>query len=111
MKVCLVTFEFPPIALGGISTQSHDLALNLAKNGVVVTVLTAGYKNQEYIEDGLFNVIRLKNPLGRKIVKFPAFQFKVWWWMRNNSKNFDVLYFQGCLCWQPTFELLDWPGA
>ncbi len=90
----MVTFAFPPMTFGGISTLSYDLASSLSREGVEVHVLTAGIEGEEYYDSSSFRVTRLKVPVHSKLRKFPAFQFKVWRWLRGKSKAFDVIHFQ-----------------
>jgi 1,4-alpha-glucan branching enzyme len=94
MRICLVTFDFPPLSLSGIAAQSYDLACYLSKEGVKVHVLTAGAEEDDNYSDGLFKVTRLKVPFAGKLRKLPYFQFRVWRWLEDNNKGFDIIHFQ-----------------
>lgn len=93
MRICLVTFDFPPI-VGGISTLSYDLTSHLSREGIEVHVLAAGKEDEEDYSGGLFKVTRLKVPLNSKLRKIPTFQFRVWRWLRDNGRSFDIIHFQ-----------------
>ncbi len=94
MKICLVTFDFPPLAIGGIGTQSYGLASSLSREGIDVCVLTAGKQDEEECLTNSVKVIRLKVPIHSKLRKIPTFQFRAWQWLKCNNKNFDVVHFQ-----------------
>lgn len=94
MKVCLVTFDFPPFSIGGIGTLTYDLVYHLSKEGVDVHVLTAGNKDEQDHVNDLFKITRLKVPLQSKLRKIPTFQFRVWKWLGPNNMAFDVIHFQ-----------------
>lgn len=94
MRVCLVTFDFPPLGFGGISAQSYYLASHLSREGIAVHVLTAGNEDEEDCSNGLFEVTRLKVPYSSKLRKIPTFQFKVWQWLRDNGRGFNIIHFE-----------------
>jgi glycosyltransferase involved in cell wall biosynthesis len=94
MKVCLVTFDFPPFSIGGIGTQALCLASYLSREGVDVHVLAAGEEYDENYVNSLFKITRLKVPFHSKLIKIPTFQFKVWRWLKKNNETFDAVHFQ-----------------
>lgn len=94
MKVCLVTFDFPPFVIGGIGTLTYDLVYYLSKEGVDVHVLTAGNKDEQDNVNDLFKITRLKVPLQSKLRKIPTFQFRAWKWLKARNEAFDVIHFQ-----------------
>lgn len=47
----MLSWEFPPLVVGGIARHVHDLALSLSRQGVTVTVLTAGSGETEPHEE------------------------------------------------------------
>ena len=60
MKVCLVSFEYPPYAhVGGIGTYTLALSKVLLSNNCSVEIITYGPKN-EIRQDGLLKVHHLK---------------------------------------------------
>ena len=93
MRICLVSFEFPPFSVTGRGTQSYDLAFHLSREGMHVHVLTTGEREESCVNE-LFKITRLKVPLHDRLRKIPTFQFKVWRWLKNNNENFDVIHFQ-----------------
>lgn len=46
----MLSWEFPPLVVGGIARHVHDLSLSLARQGIEVTVLTAGGSNAPQLE-------------------------------------------------------------
>ena len=94
MKICLVTFDFPPFGIGGLGTQSYDLASYLSREGIDVHVLAAGEEYDENYVNSLLKITRLKVPFHNKLRKIPTFQFKVWRWLKKNNETFDVVHFQ-----------------
>lgn len=42
MHILMLSWEFPPVVVGGIARHVHDLAVSLARQGVSVTILTTG---------------------------------------------------------------------
>ena len=62
MKILMLTWEYPPRIVGGISRVVHDLSHRLIKDGYDVTVVT--YKDgdvPEFEEDGGVKVYRVEN--------------------------------------------------
>jgi len=95
MKICLVLFGFLPPLVGGTSTQVRDLACYLSTHGHDVHVLTAGSTDEEN-SDGLYKITICKVPINNTIRRIPAFQIRVWQWLRHNDKEFDVIHFEEC---------------
>jgi glycosyltransferase involved in cell wall biosynthesis len=66
LTVMMLTWEFPPRIIGGISPHVYYLSRNLAKNGVKVYVVTCDFPGapQQEIIDGVevFRVDSYKNP-------------------------------------------------
>jgi glycosyltransferase involved in cell wall biosynthesis len=66
LTVMMLTWEFPPRIIGGISPHVHYLSRNLAKNGVKVYVVTCDFPGapQHEVIDGVevFRVDSYKNP-------------------------------------------------
>ena len=94
MKICLVSFDFPPFADGGIAAQSYYLSLYLSKEGIDVLVLSAGAQENEVHINRHLNVVRLKIPINDRMMKIPTFQYKVWLWLKHNASSFDIIHFQ-----------------
>jgi glycosyltransferase involved in cell wall biosynthesis len=94
MKICLVSYDFPTFTTGGIGTQSYFLSLYLSKEGIDVSVLTAGSEESEIRINSHLTIVRLKLPINRSITKIPIFQYKVWLWLNNNRSSFDIIHFQ-----------------
>ncbi|MGE5550147.1 MAG: glycosyltransferase family 4 protein [Bacteroidota bacterium] len=55
MHVLMLSWEFPPLVVGGIARHVHDLAVSLAREGAQVTILTAGGAQAKPVEhlDGI----------------------------------------------------------
>lgn len=51
MHILMLSWEYPPLVIGGIARHVHDLAHALASQGRRVTVLTAGVAGAEPIEE------------------------------------------------------------
>ena len=65
MRVLMLSWEFPPVVVGGIARHVHDLAVSLSRQGVAVTVLTAGTADSPAVEerDGLsIHRVKAANP-------------------------------------------------
>jgi len=66
MTVIMLTWEFPPRIIGGISTHVYYLSKSLARNGVKVYVVTCDFPGapQHEIVDGVevFRIDSYKNP-------------------------------------------------
>ncbi|MEM3536188.1 MAG: glycosyltransferase family 4 protein [Candidatus Bathyarchaeia archaeon] len=66
MAVMMLTWEFPPRIIGGISPHAYYLSKSLAKNGVKVYVVTCDFPGapQHEVVDGVevFRVDSYKNP-------------------------------------------------
>lgn len=45
MKICMVTFQYPPMVNGGVASAVHRIARNLVKAGEVVHVVCPGSLN------------------------------------------------------------------
>ncbi|MGE5529481.1 MAG: glycosyltransferase family 4 protein [Patescibacteria group bacterium] len=50
MRLLMLSWEYPPLAVGGIARHVHDLSSALARRGIEVTVLTVGGPGLERIE-------------------------------------------------------------
>ena len=62
MKILMLTWEYPPRIVGGISRVVHDLSHRLIKDGHDVTVVTYKDGDTEYFEnDGGVKVYRVDN--------------------------------------------------
>ena len=66
LTVMMLTWEFPPRIIGGISPHVYHLSKNLAKNGVKVCVVTCDFPGapQHEVVDGVevFRIDSYKNP-------------------------------------------------
>src|SRR4030067_3587505 len=59
LNVLMLSWEFPPRIIGGISSHVHDLGRALARKGINVHVVTCDFPEaQEYEEDGGIHVYR-----------------------------------------------------
>jgi len=47
----MLSWEFPPLVFGGIARHVHDLSTSLARQGISVTVVTAGTANADPVEE------------------------------------------------------------
>ena len=62
MKILMLTWEYPPRVVGGISKVVYDLSGRLIKDGHEVTVVTFREGNAPYFEiDKGVNVYRVDN--------------------------------------------------
>ena len=91
MKVVLISHEFPPFFFGGVGSHCYNLAYNLAKKGLHVTVLAGGSKEIE--------IKRMNNRL--EVIRLPYFDFPsrpLWFQIRNFQvfskllNNYDVIH-------------------
>jgi len=66
LKVMMLTWEFPPRIIGGISPHVYNLSKSLARNGVRVYVVTCDFPGapQHEVADGVevFRIDSYKNP-------------------------------------------------
>ena len=71
MKVCLVSYEFPP-DVGGEASYAHALASGLSSLGHEVTVLVPKKQGVEYSKDGGFRIlaVRASSIPGLKVASF-----------------------------------------
>lgn len=90
LKIALISHEFPPFFFGGVGSYCYDLAYNLAKTGIHVTVFAGKSREIEIEKTNLFEVIRL-----------PYFDFPprpVWFQIKNLRlfskvlNNYDVIH-------------------
>ncbi|AEH07155.1 glycosyltransferase family 4 protein [Methanothermococcus okinawensis] len=63
MKIAMITWEYPPIMVGGLSVHCKGLAEALVRAGHDVDVITVGYELPEYENINGVNVHRVK-PIG-----------------------------------------------
>lgn len=95
MKICHITWEFPPRVVGGIASHCHDLAKALTKLGHEVYVVTLDFPGAPNYEelDGV-KVYRAPSEIGHP-------HFLTWTLLFNNSiekriadvgVDFDVLH-------------------
>ena len=47
MKICVITFQFPPEINGGVGTAVHRITRNLATSGVQIHVIAPGFHSPE----------------------------------------------------------------
>jgi len=65
MRVCFVSFEFPPNVLGGVGTYAGAIVEGLKRRGVDVFVITRG--NQNYYGQKTFGVPTSDVPYWRRL--------------------------------------------
>ncbi|MFW6114086.1 MAG: glycogen/starch synthase, partial [Actinomycetota bacterium] len=53
MKVLLLSWEYPPRIIGGLGTHVHQLAVNLARLGLNVHVITKDVEDAQGAEESL----------------------------------------------------------
>ncbi|MDK2789873.1 MAG: hypothetical protein PWP15_380 [Methanothermococcus sp.] len=102
MKIAMVTWEYPPIMVGGLSVHCRGLAEALVRNGHQVDVITVGYELPEYENINGVNVYRVK-PIGHN-------HFLTWATFMANFmekklgmlgiNNYDVIH---CHDWMTSF--------
>ncbi len=66
LRILMLSWEFPPVVVGGIARHVHDLAISLCRLGVGVTVLTAGDAGSAPVEttgDLVIHRVRPGNPV------------------------------------------------
>lgn len=96
MKIALLTWEYPPRIIGGISRHCYGLAKALAKKGIEVHVFTPEFPGAPYEEaDGQLHVHRVRVELGHP-------SFIVWTFLMNHFiekrlgmeglSSFDILH-------------------
>jgi glycosyltransferase involved in cell wall biosynthesis len=91
LNIALVSAEYPPNSLGGVSTVCRDLAANLSKRGISTTVF-CGRSRKIAIEqmNPFLRIVRMP------VVKYPPMHF--WFPLQNHSylmemlKEFDVVH-------------------
>jgi glycosyltransferase involved in cell wall biosynthesis len=78
LSVMMLTWEFPPRVIGGISPHVYYLSRNLAKNGVKVHVITCDFPGapQHEVIDGV-EVLRIDS------YKNPSPDFATWVYLMN----------------------------
>jgi glycosyltransferase involved in cell wall biosynthesis len=85
LTVMMLTWEFPPRIIGGISPHVYHLSKNLAKNGIKVYVVTCdfpGAKTHEIIDDvEIFRIDSYKNP---------SPDFATWAYLMNMNMQKEV---------------------
>ncbi|MBU7004732.1 MAG: glycosyltransferase family 4 protein, partial [Theionarchaea archaeon] len=89
MKVCLVSYEYPPI-LGGEASYTHGLALSLHRSGVDVTVLTSDRGSSNRDREGI-EVVRL-GISNRRPFKIASFQRASAFYLSRGTGDFDVVH-------------------
>ena len=91
LEVALVSSEYPPLSIGGVSAVCYELSVSLAKNGVSTTVFTAGNRS--------ITVERVNKYL--KVVRFPVTSVPprhFWFQVQNISPllrmlgKFDIIH-------------------
>ncbi len=63
MNICMLTWEYPPIMVGGLSVHCKGLSEGLVRKGHNVDVITVGYDLPEYEVINGVNIYRVK-PIG-----------------------------------------------
>lgn len=77
--VMMLTWEFPPRIIGGISTHVNDLSIALTQNGANVYVVTCDFPGAPDFEHvGGINVYRFNS-------KIPAYSFLQWIFSMNQA--------------------------
>jgi glycosyltransferase involved in cell wall biosynthesis len=95
MRVCLVARRFWPL-VGSLANQAFDLAAELARQGVDVTVVTPRvyvHWPREAQFDG-FRVVRLPQPRGRLWTQW-RYASALSSWLKENRQRFDLAYVLG----------------
>jgi len=91
LKVALVSSEYPPFSLGGVSAVCKDLSLNLSRRGISTTVFCGQSKR--------ITVENLNPPL--TVVRMPLIRFPprhFWFPLQNIEpltvllKNYDIIH-------------------
>ncbi len=97
MKICLLSWEFPPRIVGGIAPHVYGLAKALAKYGNDVGVVTLDFPGTpDYEEVEGFKVYRSKTEIGHPNFLVWAFLFNHYLEKRlaaaNKDLNFDLVH-------------------
>jgi len=85
MKILMLSWEFPPRIVGGISPHVYNLSLELSKLGVDVCVLTCDFPGSPAFEtiEGV-KIYRVDS------YKFPAPDFTSWVFMMNTNMKISA---------------------
>jgi glycosyltransferase involved in cell wall biosynthesis len=88
LRICLVTYEFPPKIFGGAGTYAGLLYKGLRKSGVEVTVISHGEPDESE------EVIKLKTP-GIRYWRRPFFTYHAGRYLKKylQEENFDLLHY------------------
>ncbi|UCH31550.1 MAG: glycosyltransferase family 4 protein [Candidatus Bathyarchaeota archaeon] len=97
MKICLLSWEFPPRIVGGIARHVFGLAKSLTKDGHDVGVVTLDFPGTpDYEEAEGFKVYRSKTEVGHPNFLTWAFLFNHFLEkslaIANNDINFDIIH-------------------
>ncbi|MBS7615957.1 glycosyltransferase family 4 protein [Candidatus Bathyarchaeota archaeon] len=103
LKVMMLTWEFPPRIIGGISPHVYHLSKSLAENGVKVYVVTCDFPGapQHEMVDGVevFRVDSYKNP---------SPDFASWVYLMNMNMQKEAAAFVKSLGGVDIFHAHDW---
>jgi 1,4-alpha-glucan branching enzyme len=87
MKICFVSFEYPPRILGGAGTYASVLVKGLARIGVDVFVLAGGNRNT--FEEKIYRLQISDQPYLRQYLFMHLASRK----LRSLDKEFDLIHF------------------
>jgi glycosyltransferase involved in cell wall biosynthesis len=103
LKVMMLTWEFPPRIIGGISPHIYYLSKNLAKNNVKVYVVTCDFPGapQHEVVDGV-EVFRIDS------YKNPSPDFASWVYLMNVNMQKEAAVIVKSLGGVDVFHAHDW---
>jgi glycosyltransferase involved in cell wall biosynthesis len=103
LKVMMLTWEFPPRIIGGISPHIYYLSKNLAKNNVKVYVITCDFPGapQHEVVDGV-EVFRIDS------YKNPSPDFASWVYLMNVNMQKEAAVIVKSLGGVDVFHAHDW---
>jgi glycosyltransferase involved in cell wall biosynthesis len=102
MRIAFITFEYPPLMIGGAGIYAMNIANRLAKLGNLVTVFTPRIDNLDE-EESITSNLKVKRIRTNERLPFRALQF----WLllpgeirkAENENEFDVIHINGISYW------------
>lgn len=98
MRIAYITFEYPPIIIGGASIHATHITQELAFRGHTVVIFTQATENSTLEENIAPNLKVVRVPL-IQILPFKAFQFWILLPKKlkkiDKNEKFDIIHFNG----------------
>lgn len=92
-KVLMVSWEYPPRIVGGLSRHVHHLSMELEKKGVEITILTLGFPGvEEEVKRGKLMIIRENEEIAFPNPEFISYvyQFNLHMFRKLVGKRIDL---------------------